>query len=72
LEPTVSNIYLIPIVSELSPTHLSPTHLNRLIRNFKDDRKKLLTSDFGGAQQMVKYVVIGVTLEEEMGGDRPA
>jgi hypothetical protein len=32
----------------------------------------LLTSDSGGAQQMVKYVVTGVTLEEEMGGDRPA
>jgi hypothetical protein len=32
----------------------------------------LLTFDFGGAQQMVKYVVTGMTLEEEMGGDRPA
>jgi hypothetical protein len=29
----------------------------------------LLISDSGGAQQMVKYVVIDVALEEEMGGD---
>jgi hypothetical protein len=47
---------------------LFPTHLNKLVRNFKDVRKKKKRESW--LLQMVKYVVTDVTLEEEMGGDR--